>query len=425
MIHHLWSLRLRALSPKLSTDASTAPEPHSQLFSSQFFSSQSSAATSDPDAPHPRQRKARHDYSTASTPRLIDTLALLYLAMLILRLPPSLADLLRWANSGALAYYRAIRAVPREMRHALPVQYAHALDPDALLRPDALRMAVQRLVGAYRRDFGLEVPGVNVPLVLWRYVGELGMPLDVYPAARRVGGLVEWSFGFPGAAVEMGKRRRVADSPEVQLMACVVVAVKMLFPFHEGEGGQKVQTDGKTGLVRVDWDEWESAQAEYEEALERPRRLGFEDAMRASEEDVFGMTDVQMDDYLDWYEDTWVEQEESAKAKGAHSTTSGRPARDEADRKNAHAQKLNAVQGAMKPRQQASEPRKQRNYRLYRTAEELAHDARAKRFYDVAATVAGLSLETLVKGVYLTESKLFQKMRDEKRRRVEEDLEEG
>ncbi|KAJ9666891.1 hypothetical protein H2201_003025 [Coniosporium apollinis] len=418
-LHHLWSLRLRKLSPKLSTDADASSETHSQL-----FSSQSEAETSDTDTSYNRRRRAKHEYSTASMPRLIDTLALLYLSMLILRLPPSLADLLRWANSGELAYYRAIRDVPREMRHGLPVQYAHALDPDALLRPDALRMAVQRLVGAYGRDFGFEVPGVNVPLLLWRYVGELGMPLDVYPAARRVGGMVGYGFGFPNGPVKTGKRKKVTDAPEVQLMGCVVVAVKILFPFHEGEGGQKVQSDGKTGLVRVDWDGWESAQRDYEEGRERPGRLGFEDAMRVGEEEVFGMTDLQMDDYLDWYEDTWVEQETDAKGKEANVTAPGRFTRDEADRRDEHARKLQVVQSAMKPRQQATEPRKQRNYRLYRTTEELAYDARAKRFCEVAANAAGLSLETLVKGVYQTESKLFQKVRDEKRRRAEGDLEE-
>ncbi|KAJ9636775.1 hypothetical protein H2199_007769 [Coniosporium tulheliwenetii] len=370
--------------PKLSS-ADADSETHSQL-----FSSQSEAETSDTDTSHGRRRRAKHEYSTASMPRLIDTLALLYLAMLILRLPPSLADLLRWANSGELAYYRAIRDVPREMRHGLPVQYAHALDPDALLRPDALRMAVQRLVGAYGRDFGLEVPGVNVPLLLWRYVGELGMPLDVYPAARRVGGMVGYEFGFPDGPVKTGKRKKVTDAPEVQLM-----------------GGQKVQTDGKTGLVRVDWDAWESAQREYEEGRERPGRLGFEDAMRVGEEEVFGMTDVQMDDYLDWYEDTWVEQEAAAKGKETNVTAPGWPARDEADRRDAHARKLKAVQGSMKPRQQATEPRKQRNYRLYRTTEELAYDARAR---------GSMTLRP--------QWPLFQRVRDEKRKRAEEDLEE-
>lgn len=61
-------------------------------------------------------------------PTLIQTLGLLYLGMILLRLPISMGEVHRWALREDIPYVRAIRLVPPAMKQKLPAEYIMALD---------------------------------------------------------------------------------------------------------------------------------------------------------------------------------------------------------------------------------------------------------------------------------------------------------
>lgn len=85
IVHDLWALRLQLLKAR-------AEEPSESETAPKIFSSQSEIETDITDQeiePKRRRRSGKDD------PTLVDTLALCYLATLLLRLPVSLGDVHR------------------------------------------------------------------------------------------------------------------------------------------------------------------------------------------------------------------------------------------------------------------------------------------------------------------------------------------
>lgn len=73
-------------------------------------------------------RDSKPVFEQAGQPTLVQTVALNYLAALILRHPLPLSNLLRWILQEEITYIRAIRYIPEEMKEKLPGEYKDALD---------------------------------------------------------------------------------------------------------------------------------------------------------------------------------------------------------------------------------------------------------------------------------------------------------
>lgn len=420
VIFDLWALRLSNLKEKIEDASDT--DTQSQMYSSQ------SEGESDTEN---ENRQGRRGRKTDATPSLLDALALCYLGMITLRLPMTLGDLYQAATKGDIVYLRAIKQIPVPMKERLPAQYHAALDPRSLLKPDRLQNAVINLDIAYSRDFGVVFPSLNHPLLLLRYMKELALPLEIYPAVRRLAHLVSYTFSYP---TNMERQLRVTDFPENQFASLVIVATKLFYPFDDLK--RYPHTPTEPAAAQMDWKAWIRLTKEAQAKEKLPGKLSYEDAMKTKESDVFAMDDMDMDQYLDWYQRTWADedvrdQDKDAEFRRAMSSMfpidSGAqqasvPATDDAQQSKM--EKVKAVQGALKPRrviteEEAEEYQREINrpgskYKQYRHESDLPEHAKA--FYEAVAKLTGVSLNTLVQAVFLTERKL-QKWVDAERRK--------
>jgi RNA polymerase I-specific transcription initiation factor RRN7 len=83
-------------------------------------------------------------------------------------------------------------------------------------------------------------------------------------------------------------------------MSLIVIATKLSHPFDDIERVPYSETDPTT--VKVDWAKWRKIMAEAPtKGLKRGEEIKITDA------DVMKMSGKQMDDYLDWYQRTWID----------------------------------------------------------------------------------------------------------------------
>jgi RNA polymerase I-specific transcription initiation factor RRN7 len=221
--------------------------------------------------------------------------------MLLLRLPCSLGDINRWAEDESIIYIRAIRFIPKEMKSRLPSQGFGALDTRSVLKPDQLQRAVRELLLYYHREFGISFPAVNSPLLSFKYVKELALPLDIYLAAKELAGILGYSFTYKASST----RHRIIELPELQLMSIIVVALKLFQGFDGKE--RRPKTDNEAASLVIDWDVWQKSTREPESALGYFPKGG---EINVVERDVFNLSKGQMDQYMDWYEKMWVDDAE-------------------------------------------------------------------------------------------------------------------
>ena len=93
------------------------------------------------------------------------------------------------------------------------------------------------------------------------------------------------------------KSRPPLNNPETLLVASIVLAVKLLYPF---DGRQAPPTsDDDLPFLQVDWGEWQKIHSEH-----RPQSPPSRAFDLLTSEDVMSMTGEEMDEYLEWFEQT-------------------------------------------------------------------------------------------------------------------------
>lgn len=162
VVKDLWALRLQLLGNDVESEDVQA----NTLYSSQ----QMTAEANDLD------QDVRKPFKVKAMPTLVETLGLLYLAMVILRLPVSIGDLHRWAICEDIPYVRAIRFIPSILKQKLAAEYHHVLDTTSTLEPDSVQRIVHRLGMFYMRQFGIAFPALNFHLLLYKHIRELALP---------------------------------------------------------------------------------------------------------------------------------------------------------------------------------------------------------------------------------------------------------
>ena len=121
--------------------------------------------------------------------------------------------------------------------------------------------------------------------------------MEIYPAVRRMAQLLEIDFTYP---VLHKKSYNSLAHPEVQLMCLIVVATKLSHPFDDILRQPESEIDPT--IVKIDWVRWREIMVE--------KKI---DGLRSSEEikvkdsDVIGMSDEALDDYMNWYQHTWID----------------------------------------------------------------------------------------------------------------------
>ena len=87
-------------------------------------------------------------------------------------------------------------------------------------------------------------------------------------------------------------------------MSLIVVATKLSQPFDSIARYSERDSDPST--LQINWAKWAQAVAEPpSDGLKRGQEIHVTDT------DVFGMTEKQMDDYLDSYQRTWIDDRDA------------------------------------------------------------------------------------------------------------------
>ncbi|KAF2736775.1 hypothetical protein EJ04DRAFT_432380 [Polyplosphaeria fusca] len=415
IVRELWCLRIAKLGDKMT-------EAHD-------YDSQSQGLTTDASGPESDDDYAllNRKLKLNNTPGLIDCLALCYLGITTLRLDTTPGDICDWTINDKMPYHRAIKYLPKSMKDRLPSGYHAVLDPNSLLNIERFYSVLLDIASSLQKEHGIKWPPLNHPLLLARYIQELALPLELYHATTELARVLDYSLALSES--NTGKSR-VQHLPEAQLASCLVVCTKLAYPFDRRQ--RHPQTMGEAAAVALDWEKWLAHVDKSSEGdNEVPRKLTSKELATVQEADIFEMADNQLDEYLDWYQDTFIDQDKHEvdeyrkdlyswfpidRDRSAHS-----PQEQDTESKTQRQLKaVSAVHGTMQPIRIIKDTegddvvRPGQHYTYYRNLEELPDHAR--KFYEMVAKVAGLSLEMLVMAVFFAETAI------EKRRKQDQKL---
>lgn len=418
LVRDLWAVQLQKRRDKASHESGTDTEGASSRFSS------SQEDFTDKESVRSRRQKQRRQKSTGLV--LQDTLSLIYIGVLLLRIPLTVADLHGWINSGQLCYYRAAKQVPLGMLDRLPGETQALLEPQRLLSADALHRRILENLTAMHTDIGMSPPPLNHPLVLYRWVKTLCLPLEIYVAAQRLGKMLEIDFAYTVDAKARSKGS--LRYPEIRLMGLIVIATKLLFPFDKEKRYPRSAND--MSALKMDWDLWVQLQTgKPDTSTDRGRdaHLSFEDAFTMTEKKSVGLADDRLDEYLDWYESNIASEEVRERGQAGKEAEFRRalfrmfptrrgPSNTRAQTEIGASGKTSGDgfeqnQGALRRQRQVPEgqaddvPRPGHCYPQFRTEDELHGTARA--IYEKAAQLAGFSLRGMIRAIFFLERRLL------------------
>ncbi|KAK6438231.1 hypothetical protein LTR95_005575 [Oleoguttula sp. CCFEE 5521] len=429
IVRELWALRLRKVQFRDGYESGTDTEGQSQMFSSQ---SEGESGT-ETNASQSSRRKA----STSGIAILVDTLALCFIATLLLRIPITIADFISLAEKGTLPYYQAIRLVQKSLTEKLPGQYQSLLEPQTILKAEDLQRRVFDTAKQFHEDFGMGMPAVNHPLLLYRWMRVLALPIEIFAATTRLARLIGLDFGY---LFEGAKRSDFPlRYPEVRLMALLLVATKLLFPCDEHKRLPTTAQD--LAALRMDWDAWQKAQLRTveESTQSESKPMSHSEAFAVTDTDCLNMGDEELDRYLDWYQnslasETVRDQGRAGKEADFRRTMMGlfptslsanqrtpvltdkQPERDDGT-----TQRLRETQAKLSTLSVVSENRIEDEvkragafYKRHREVSELFGPIRV--LYEKASELGGISLSGMVKATFAVElrlEKLENRMRKE------------
>ena len=215
-----------------------------------------------------------------------------------------------------IPFVRAIRHIPQEMKDRLPGEYHLSLDTAKRLPgPDDLQKALYHRIDWFNNSFGMIVPAVNQNLLVLEFVRRLALPLEVYTTALRLNAITKYDFKYPGTVgPQETTRRQPTAFPESQIISLVVVATKLLFPFDSDKVKRYPKDVRDPTTLRINWASWLLAKANFDKATEATidqSRLRPGSAIHVQDKDILDMTEQQLDQYLDWYQLTFIKTDDN------------------------------------------------------------------------------------------------------------------
>ena len=94
--------------------------------------------------------------------------------------------------------------------------------------------------------------------------------------------------------------RQGTASPEIQLVSLIVIATKLAHPFDNVNRTPDSYSD--PSATKIDWSQWVKMTAQ-----EPPSGLARGKAITITDADVWNLDAKKLDDYLDWYQNTWID----------------------------------------------------------------------------------------------------------------------
>lgn len=428
----LWALRIAQFGDRIASDSRTDSQPQSQVFSTLETDEEETD-----DARGTFRTPKGRDKKLSSVPNLLDALALCYLGMLTLRLPVTPGDIYHWVTEEKMAYRGAIKLLPLPMRDRLPPSYHATLNPNALLKYKRFYAVVTDLQVSFANDYKIIWPPLNHRLLIFRYLKALALPLEVYDYTLRLSKLLGYDFALHQSG---NKRLGVRHLPEAQLAGCLIVCVRLLYPFDSEKRNPRLASEPASAIMN--WARWFEQVQDTKSGSEGGNdRFTIEKLTKLEEKDAFDMAPEQLDQYLDFYADTFLDDAEVQRTKDTDDfrnaiynmfpieggPTAVGPSANEVPEKGDLAT-VRAVHSTMQARLAIPDDevgtgvlRSGQSYQVYKREQDLPEPAKA--FYERVAKLAGLSVDMVMLAVFSTEARI-EKCRRKQRRAANSGLDE-
>ena len=184
----------------------------------------------------------------------------------------------------------------------------------------------------------------------------------------------------------------------------------------------------------IDWKQWHrQLQSSREEQKGAEQQITIEELTKLEEKDVFNMVPDRLDQYFDFYADTFLDEAEiqrtmeaddfrnavygmfpieSASAASANQDSNGQRREDDTAM-------VRAVHSSMQARAAVDDEhagthilRPGQSYRVYKKEKDMPDHAKA--FYEEVAKLAGMSMDMLMMAVFFTETRMEKWRREQK-----------
>ncbi|RDA86124.1 hypothetical protein CP532_1174 [Ophiocordyceps camponoti-leonardi (nom. inval.)] len=367
VVRDLWDLRIRG-SVFLNAEDEASSHDDQVMFSSQPQSEGEEQA-----AWMLRARAQRWDPELGANwpmPRPHETIALCYLGLQLLKIPVRQAQLLGWANNGEMPY-----------KTARPLCVS--------LTGGELSRTVMSLVLSYHLNYAMTFPELRWVPLLVQYAKSLALPVESVVVTKRLADLLDVRFHFPVKS----SRILPLDHPEIHLVALLIVATKLCFPFLNNQSS--MQSSVQSYLPRFNWEVWMRGMSQ---PLQNRGSWegGASSFRRVTPNQVVHMDDETFEAYLAHLSARWV----GDGAGQPSGQTSELPREEDED-------VLKLFSETLEPPLERTETSTQ--YLAYKSVEGLSEVAAA--FYTAAvefviADVLGIPLELLVRAVFSQERKV-------------------
>lgn len=269
-----------------------------------------------------------------------------------------------------------------------------------------LHSAVADLVLAFDGNFKMRLPKLNYPLMLYQYLRDLALPIEVYPTSARLCILIDRDLSFP----TKDSPADLIANPDVLLVALLIVATKILYPFDHVHRAPWAETDPTR--LRMDWGKWNAEFSQHQQPKES-----------VSKKNVWDMGAEEMDNLVALLSQP-LPKEESGASQGRDSLLRLFPVLDRKGKEpdllppqhDSTEEEINAriisVQNAMTlvpPESESSGHRPGSLYPRYESEDQLPEIA--KTFHRKCAEISGLRLTRLLRAVILVENLLERQKR--------------
>lgn len=174
-----------------------------------------------------------------------------------------------------------------------------------------MHRAISNLALLYSHEFNIKFPKLNTPPLQLSYIRSLYLPLEIYPAITSLQKLAQFKFAYldqqDSKHGNSTRRFHRIQLPELQLMSLLIVALKLFYPLQGQDEELRVRSHDEPASLVFPWDKWLEVHKRDEEEREKDTtKLEYDQALKTRESDVFGLSEEQMDDYMDWYERMFV-----------------------------------------------------------------------------------------------------------------------
>ena len=223
-----------------------------------------------------------------------------------------------------------------------------------------------------------------------------------------------------------------------------MIATKLYFPFHTLKEPHKACSLSDPAALNLDWEAWLAAQSQRDDDLNSKDSLPRGSEIHITENDVMDMSSSQLDQYMDYYERTFVDESRAeTKPRGlpkelldmfpTNRTDGSSPTpynyAEQAEKERVSTDEaLKSVVGSLSVRPVAPEDdetadRIGSKYRRYRNLENMEETARV--FHAKVADLVGIKVQTLAVAVAQLERRLMVYREAQVRKARDEDVETG